>query len=475
MTEYGVATRNKFAFLDEDASDPEEVLSKPKEAKKPDVKVPVSNKKTVTAEATVKPVAAQKEETQFFQKSKNYDDGDRNDGDRSQNNFRGVPRRPPRDGNDQNNVTGDRRPPRTFNKDRPQRQQPQSGDENAPPRERRGGGGDGYKGPPRGDRQPPRRQYNREDGEHNGEQRGPPRRDFQNREDGGNRRGPYENGGIRRGPHNEDGGNRRGPHNEDGGNRRGPYRDNRRPFRDGDDRRGKQENAPNTNGQSEEKNEFHQKAETEKATNDGDNFANDNVDTNGWEEKEENETNTNEEKTEEKTTEEQPPPEAKVIVKTLEEWKSEQKKSEKQFNLRKPGEGADQKVYQKLQPIKRETRDKDQDSDDDEHHYKEKREKALNIQIQFNDPKRNDREQRFNRDRGEGGGGGYEQRPNREGGQNDDRGGGGGGNRRPPMNRGQHRDGNQSTGYKGPRQSGGVRRQPEFNIESESFPALGAA
>lgn len=38
---------------------------------------------------------------------------------------------------------------------------------------------------------------------------------------------------------------------------------------------------------------------------------------------------------------------------TLEEWKAQNKSEAPKFNVRKPGEGADKKIYQKLVPIKR--------------------------------------------------------------------------------------------------------------------------
>jgi len=170
-TEYGVATRNKFAFLDEDASDPEEALSKPKEVKKPDVKAPVSNKKAVTIEAPAKPVAIQKEDG-GNQRGPNEDGSNRRGPYRDAGNRRGL------------HEDGGRRGP------------------NKNGGYRRGPNEDGG--------------YRRGPNEDGGFRRGP-------NDDGGNRRGPNEDGGYRRGP-NEDGGYRRGP-NDDGGNRRGPYRD----------------------------------------------------------------------------------------------------------------------------------------------------------------------------------------------------------------------------------------------------------
>lgn len=38
---------------------------------------------------------------------------------------------------------------------------------------------------------------------------------------------------------------------------------------------------------------------------------------------------------------------------TLEEWKAQKKNEAPKFNVRKPGEGSDKKIYQKLVPIKR--------------------------------------------------------------------------------------------------------------------------
>lgn len=40
---------------------------------------------------------------------------------------------------------------------------------------------------------------------------------------------------------------------------------------------------------------------------------------------------------------------------TLEEWKAQHKSEQPQFNIRRPGEGDDKKLYQKLVPIKRAT------------------------------------------------------------------------------------------------------------------------
>jgi len=150
-TEYGVATRNKFAFLDEDASDPEEALSKPKEVKKPDVKAPVSNKKAVTIEAPAKPVAIQKEDG-GNRRGPNEDGSNRRGPYRDAGNRRGL------------HEDGGRRGP----------------NENG-----------GYRRGPN------------EDG---GYRRGP-------NEDGGYRRGPNDDGGNRRGPY-RDVGNRRGPNDD---------------------------------------------------------------------------------------------------------------------------------------------------------------------------------------------------------------------------------------------------------------------
>uniref|UniRef100_A0A183BT05 HABP4_PAI-RBP1 domain-containing protein n=1 Tax=Globodera pallida TaxID=36090 RepID=A0A183BT05_GLOPA len=172
-------------------------------------------------------------------------------------------------------------------------------------------------------------------------------------------------------------------------------------------------------------------------------------------------------KTEEKTETEV---DQTLREKTYEEWKSEQKNAEQiHFNIRKPGEGDDQKLYQKLIPMKNQNAKgpKLEEEIDESAQHKEKREKALLIDVSFVDK------------RSGFGGGNSGFAGNRGGGPRGERsrGGGGGGNRGGPRGgggggpRGNYvGGGGVSAGSAPKRQQGG-----SFTLENEQFPALGAA
>jgi len=466
MTEYGVQTKNRFAFLDDE--DEPEHHNKEKSEKPLDITIQTNEPKRNDRDRL----------------TRDRGEGGGYDGERRPNregDDRGGPRKPPmnrgpyreRDGDQNSGFKGpkqewkneQKKNGQPFNLRKPgegvdqkayqklqsikretREKDPETNDDEhyKEKRERPLNTANQFNDPKRNDRD----RFTRDRGEGGGYDR--ERRPNREGDDRGGPRKPPMN----RGPYRE-----RDAYRERDGNQNSGFKGSRQ---DGGGKKrefNKRENLE----KDQEKHEAPEKDQEKHETPEKDR---ENVDTNGFDLDPQNENNATEEKTDEKV-EDQALAEPKVIVKTLEEWKNEQKKNDQLFNLRKPGEGADQKVYQKLQPIKRETREKDPETDDDEHHYKEKRERPLNIAIQFNVPKRNDRD-RFTRDRGDGGGYDRERRPNREG---DDRGG-----PRKPMNKGQYRerDGDQNSGFKGSKQGGGCKKR-EFNIESEQFPALGAS
>uniref|UniRef100_A0A914HX36 Hyaluronan/mRNA-binding protein domain-containing protein n=1 Tax=Globodera rostochiensis TaxID=31243 RepID=A0A914HX36_GLORO len=153
--------------------------------------------------------------------------------------------------------------------------------------------------------------------------------------------------------------------------------------------------------------------------------------------------------------------------KTYEEWKSEQKNAEQiHFNIRKPGEGDDQKLYQKLIPMKNQNAKgpKLEEEIDESAQHKEKREKALLIDVSFVD-KRSGFGGGNSGFAGQRGGGPRGERSRGGGNRGGARGGGGGG---PRGNYGG--GGGISAGGAPKRQQGG-----SFTLENEQFPALGAA
>lgn len=450
--EYGVSTQNKFAFLgdDEEVTDPEEVLqraekeSKEKVVKGKDVKKPVLPEKKVT----ISQPSANKENVDGRRGPPRRDQKPRGPGGADGFKGRRENRGPRRSTGDENAPPGDvmadrfgeNRPARdrNFNQNRRSKDGEHGGDNergfkkyDRPPRQPRSGDNyvsdsDGQQGnrPPRGDR--PFRGS-----------RGPrgPR--------GGDRHSHDPKTGVRPGA------GKKGGH---GSNNWGTEQD--------DLAAETQPNQTDDWGSSPQKAPEH----TEPAnTDDWGAPAADNQDA-PQEATDENQ-EVNGEKAEEKAE--------KVL--TLKEWKEQQKQNQAQFNVRKAGEGGDQKIYQKLVPIKKEKVDKDANTteDEDEHQLKrEPREKPLNIAISFttSDHKRGGhREDRGPRgehreDRGHRGDRGP--RPDR--GEGAPRGGGGGGGRGGGPRRQHNPDAPSGSGR---RQNQGGR---DFNLAQESFPALGA-
>jgi hypothetical protein len=108
MTEYGISTKNKyvciftfdaflaiidlilyfrFSFLEEDASDPEEVLAKAKEEIKKEKDAPKKPTPAVSAPVKPSPVVAAKSETQVDSKKRDANGPPPN---RGQGNYRGA-------------------------------------------------------------------------------------------------------------------------------------------------------------------------------------------------------------------------------------------------------------------------------------------------------------------------------------------------------------------------------------------------
>lgn len=436
--EYGVQTHNKFAFLDEDVSDPEEALIKAEEEKKKAAAIP--QQKKVQPKIAKPPVVPVKEVP-----AKKHPENERKDDSTGDPHTKSVKfnNRTDRIG------TGNREAGRD------------QGTEN------KGGG-------PRPPRQPPRRppfNAQRENtevisaGEKDNKRAPSDRPRFENRGDGAEGRPPRRGPG---GPPRGGGGGRRGYHQGGGG---GPPRQ-----------------------QTTEAGENNKPVDEAKPKNDDD-WGNtedwgQNVGTEQQEPPQPKETNdenvvTAEEdgKKEEGENEEQAP-----RGKTYEEWKAEmgQKNAaaEIQFNTRKPGEGADQKIYQKLVPLKKEDKkvDKSEEAQQEENiQHKEKREKTLAIDVAFVDKRSNFGNRRDFGERNAGGPGGGGRGLPREGGA-------GGGDRQGGGGRGFGSGGPREGGprnFAGPGGPGPSSRRPPggkpnqsgsgFQLENEQFPALGAA
>jgi len=327
--EYGVNISNKFAFLDDDGADPDELIARVQKEKKEKAKLAkVQAKKPAVVEAPTQPVKADKENlpkkaataetTKRFPKA----DKEKFSGHENENNEN---RRP----GQQNQNRGPRGPPR------PRRN-------NASSEENNDGAVDNNTGA-------------------NGTR--PPRR-FQNREFTGNRdfggKGPRGPGGPRsdRVSGSDKTGVRSVP--KRGGHGRGNWGD------DKDELVGETEQQAPTN-----LDDTQPKVET--------------VVTEGEEPAVEN-TNTQEK-------EEEVPEEEKEAPKlTLEEWKAQKATEKPKFNTRKANEGADQKSLQKFIPLKREDEAaKEEVVTEEEVSYTKRalREKPLDIEVNFGDSHRN--------------------------------------------------------------------------------------
>jgi len=493
MTEYGVNVTNKFAFLDEDVLDPEEDLIKSKEAKKEKTVISPVVKKTTIVEPPKVIKSESSNQNQEYGKQRNDTGGggrspiggnQRNSRNNLNSNSGGWSNRfDENDKNDGAQKDGERkpydrkdRPQFQDKKDRPPQRRFRNGDENAPPRtdgdrSQRGENERGF----RGDR------VQRNDGDR--EQRGP--RTAGDRNFGGTgTRGTHPPPRAPRFQKEKETNKEEAPKTESGGKEVNEW-------------------AEKPSEWSENASEWAEKAEVEsKDVDTTDKPAVENVD-----------------QSDQAATQEEPEPEMRV--RTLEEWKAEYKYDEPQFNSRKPGEGGDAKVYRNLVPIKKDAAPKEQVSEDEHHVHKEKREKALSIEVQFVDPKRNynnegaDRFVREKMNRGPPGGNSGPRGPprgdsnrqsgggnfrsggavgnsgdsNRQSGGGNFRSGGAGGNpNRPPRdsgggnnydsgvgNRSYDSGGGNRSYNSGAGSSGANRRQPTFNLESEQFPALGAA
>ena len=449
--EYGVNVTNKFAFLseDEDAHDPAEILSNLEQQKAKVLAKQVVKKADPPIEkkvVIVTPTSANKE---------NLDGARRGPprGDRRAGNDRreggGAPRR---EGGDGERRSGPR-PPRRFEGGN-QFVAGGEGAETRPPRNNNvGGGGTRPNGPRNGPPGERPRRFNRDGGEqrpprNGGDKPTEPATDGQgdwisqnnnnnndeNRRTAGNRNNNFRRGGARR-----EGGERHSGSEKTG-------------LRSVPKKEGHGKGNWGTNNQ-EANNQDTLKGETENLEK---------LTVNGAEHPDENVPQLNcgdeiatgdEAKLEEETKREI----------TLEEWKAQCKAEQPQFKVRKAGEGGDQKIYQKLVPIKKLVKDTATDGDEEEVQVKrEPREKPLNIEVCFRDSQRN-----------RGGRGGY--RDN----EREDRGARGGG----------FRDGgekyNERRNFRrGPENSGGRRGGPPnnnqnnintFHLTAESFPALGGS
>lgn len=137
------------------------------------------------------------------------------------------------------------------------------------------------------------------------------------------------------------------------------------------------------------------------------------------------------------------PVEEAVKEMTLDEWKKEQeaKRVVPKYNLRKPGEGEDDKQWKKSYVLKKKAKEEDDDQDDEEDDDEEYNRKGnqrmlLDIQINFSDSRRG------TRGRGRGGRGaprtpGREDRPREDRGNRGGRGMGRDREREPPKGKGQ--------------------------------------
>lgn len=397
--EYGVNVSNKFAFLsgDEDVQDPDELIAKVEQAKKEkvsalkkDVKKSVEKKVTIAAPL------------------------------HSTGNKENVDRRPPRrDGPRNNNNSGfERKGVRNSN----HRSEENSGDvvstENRPPRNNR---------PPR-DGQP---------------RDGAPRFNNVDRNGPGARRfnGP-------RLPRTENSGDVISDENQvDSGNRPPRFRRGNNGFR-GDRNSGSDKTGVRSVPKKDGFGRGNWGTENDELTVEAD-PANADASLNVSAEKVENV----EGQVEGENAEAEPEVE-QVRELTLEEYKAQHKSEQPNFNIRKPGEGGDKKIYQKLVPIKRiDSKKTDEVLEDDVQAKREPREKALNIEVSFNDPQRNRGPRGFRDDRRVDG--------FREGGNR------GGLDRR-------QGGGNRPSGTGLAPSSRRTQQGSQFNLTPESFPALGS-
>jgi len=175
---------------------------------------------------------------------------------------------------------------------------------------------------------------------------------------------------------------------------------------------------------------------------------------------------------------------------TLDEWKAQHKMEQPHFNVRKAGEGSDQKAYQNFVPIPKDAVDQSAHEDEEDTGAKVKRTRAKQLDIELNFAKA----QRSHEGMGGRGGGrggerncreGGDRRPERSsaGGPGGGAGGGGGGGRfaggdrrggGPPGQQGGRRVYDQDRRQQGPSGSGSGAGNASFNLSAEAFPALGA-
>nr|CAD2134819.1 unnamed protein product [Meloidogyne enterolobii] len=405
--EYGVQTHNKFAFLDEDVSDPEETLTKAEEEKKkaaavPHKKIskPLVSAKTLVAKDVAKPVVEKKDGADQPQRQTvRFVPGERG----------GANNREPR--NDQGTK---------WIENRPQQRRP-------PNSQRDGTGTDGFTEKRLTNGRPPRN-------------------------DGGQRRE------VKSGPDGERPPKRGGPQRGVGGGGRdgndGGFRD--RNFRQGGQRRPRVNEIKEEN--KDEKNAF--EITEDKPVQDA--FApNEKIDGDQKENAENVENDVP--KDEEKKNEDVAPEEQVPRGKTYEEWKAElnQKSLEAvQFKTRQAGEGADEKIYQKLVPLKKDKKSAEggkKQEDDEIAQHKEKREKIISVDLAFADKRSTFVRQDFGGDGRAYGGG---DRQNQKGGP------------RGSAPRSGFR--NNYGGAGSSRRPQGKSAQDGFMLESDQFPALGA-
>uniref|UniRef100_A0A915D048 Hyaluronan/mRNA-binding protein domain-containing protein n=1 Tax=Ditylenchus dipsaci TaxID=166011 RepID=A0A915D048_9BILA len=473
--EYGINTSNKFAFLggDEDVHDPAEILAQAELARE---KAKAAGPKTALKKVVV-PVAVEKKVTIAPSANKENVDVRRNQPRKDQP-HRGPPGA---GGNFERKDRGPRGPPRT-NQGNDNSTAPNAGDamsdrfgENRPPRQPRGqnferrnnAGGDGQNrgsfgrggGGAGGGNQGG---WQRTGGDHGGPRGGGPRMPRNENSAGG------ESNTV---PLDMDGQPFNRPPNNLARAARGPRNGPRADRISGSDKTGVR-SVPKKDGFGKgnwgtEKDEL--AGETEPNA-EGD--LNKTVEADGA--ALENNSNENAEHTD--GQEDVEPEQEQIRELTLEEWRAQQKSQKPSFNVRKAGEGGDQKIYQKLVLVKPLTKDEENAEEDDEANQikREPREKPLNIEVSFSDSQRNRggyREERGGyrggEDRGSRGGGNFERGENRRsGGQGGGRGGFGGGRRNNNYNDAGGPGG--SGAGRRPQQSGG------FNLTAESFPALGA-
>lgn len=471
--EYGVNVSNKFAFLggDEDVHDPAEILARAELARE---KEKAAGPKT-TIKKPVVPVVVDKKATVAPLANKENVDVRRNQPRKDQQQNRGGP-----GGGGAERKDRGPRPPRPNNNRDENSTAPNTGDamsdrfgENRPPRQPRGqnferrnnAGGDGNN----------RGSFGRGNGGAGGNQGGWQR-------SGGEHHGAPRGGGPRA-PRNENttgGDNNTVPVDLDGNRPQNLGRFARGPRNGPGPRADRMSGSDKTGVRSMPKKDGFGKGnwgtdkddlagETE-PTAEGD--LNKTTDTDGA--VQDNNANDTAEHTD--NQEEVEPEQEKIRELTLEEWKAQQKSQKPSFNVRKAGEGGDQKIYQQLVLVKPLTGKDDDNAEEEEEGNqikREPREKPLNIEVSFSDSQRNRggyREERGGyrggEDRG-GRGGNFERGDNRRSGGQGGRGGFGGARRNNNYNDAGP-GGSGTGGGRRPQQSGG------FNLTAESFPALGA-